>query len=379
MGEVHDQTRPARSPIPRPGQPIQWFRAPVLNGNKNYSISIAAGRPMLFLFFGSAADPRARAALNLALGQTELFDDAHCCFYGVTVDPSDESEGRIVPRIPGIRYFTDYSRELSEMFGAIDRSDPGHYIPHWIVLDRQLRVAGRYRLDEFDRAMAVLKNLVARGAAQDSWAPVLEVPDVFEHRLCDQLVEIYRSQGGVESGFMRDIDGKTVHVIDHGHKQRCDLVLTDPELCRRLQSRIYERVLPMIQRAFQYEVTRMERYIVACYDAESGGHFRPHRDNTTRGTAHRRFAVTINLNTGEYEGGRLVFPEYGQRSYLAPKGGAIVFSCSLLHQALPVTSGQRFAFLPFLYDEAAAEIRVENNSFLGEGVTQYRIAAQNRS
>lgn len=120
----------------------------------------------------------------------------------------------------------------------------------------------------------------------------------------------------------------------------------------------------------------MERYIVACYDAESGGHFRPHRDNTTKGTAHRRFAVTINLNTGEYDGGQLMFPEYGQRSYLAPKGGAIVFSCSLLHQALPVTRGQRFAFLPFLYDEAAAQIRLANNDFLGEGVGQYRVGAQ---
>lgn len=364
------QTQLARSPIPKPGQPIDWFRAPVLHGNSNYSISIVAGRPMLFLFFGSAADPRVKAALDLALGQADIFDDVRSCFFGVTVDPSDESEARIAPRIPGIRHFTDYNCELSWMFGAIDRSEPGHYIPHWLVIDRQLRLVGRYHLDEFGRAMAVLRSLIARGQ-EDSWAPVLEVPDVLEHSLCDQLVNLYRSEGGVESGFMRDVDGKTVHVIDHGHKQRCDLAIADPELRRKLLGRVYERVLPMIQRAFQFEVTRMERYIIACYDAESGGHFRPHRDNTTKGTAHRRFAVTINLNTGEYDGGQLLFPEYGQRQYLAPKGGAIVFSCSLLHQAQPVTRGQRFAFLPFLYDEAAAAIRLANNDFLGEGVSQY--------
>ena len=96
------------------------------------------------------------------------------------------------------------------------------------------------------------------------------------------------------------------------------------------------------------------------------GHFRPHRDNTTFGTAHRRFAVTINLNAEEYEGGNLCFPEFGQRTYRAPTGGAIVFSCSLLHEALPVTSGKRYAFLPFLYDEAGKKIRDANLGKLAE-------------
>jgi hypothetical protein len=45
----------------------------------------------------------------------------------------------------------------------------------------------------------------------------------------------------------------------------------------------------------------------------------------------------------------------------------VVFSCSLLHQALPVTKGERFAFLPFLYDDAAAKIREENLKYLGAG------------
>ena len=38
----------------------------------------------------------------------------------------------------------------------------------------------------------------------------------------------------------------------------------------------------------------------------------------------------------------------------------IVFSCSLLHEATPVTSGRRYAFLPFLYDEAARKVRDAN-------------------
>jgi predicted 2-oxoglutarate/Fe(II)-dependent dioxygenase YbiX len=48
-----------------------------------------------------------------------------------------------------------------------------------------------------------------------------------------------------------------------------------------------------------------------------------------------------------------------------PAGGAVVFSCSLLHEATPVTRGKRYVFLPFLYDDAAARIREDNLRFLG--------------
>jgi hypothetical protein len=42
----------------------------------------------------------------------------------------------------------------------------------------------------------------------------------------------------------------------------------------------------------------------------------------------------------------------------------VVFSCSLLHEAMPVTRGKRYMFLPFLYDEAGARVRAENRKFI---------------
>src|SRR6201999_1380644 len=117
---------------------------------------------------------------------------------------------------------------------------------------------------------------------------------------------------------------------------------------------------PAILKVHQFKATRMERYIVSCYAAEDGGHFRPHRDNTTKGTAHRRFAVTINLNAEDYDGGDLRFPEYGEGRYRAPTGGAVVFACSVLHEACPVTRGRRYAFLPFLFDAAGETLRLAN-------------------
>ena len=163
-----------------------------------------------------------------------------------------------------------------------------------------------------------------------------------------------RTQGGEDSGYMVERDGKTVGVLDYDHKRRFDCLIEDPRTCRpRIRARIARRLAPEIRKAFQFEVTRIERYIIACYEAATGGHFAAHRDNTTPGTAHRRFAVTINLND-DFEGGDLWFPEFGPRRYRPPAGGAVVFSCSLLHEATPVTQGTRYAVLPFLYDDAAA-------------------------
>ena len=45
--------------------------------------------------------------------------------------------------------------------------------------------------------------------------------------------------------------------------------------------------------------------------------------------------------------------------------GATVFCCSLLHEATPVTKGVRYAFVPFLYDEAGAHLRRANLSLVG--------------
>jgi predicted 2-oxoglutarate/Fe(II)-dependent dioxygenase YbiX len=196
---------------------------------------------------------------------------------------------------------------------------------------------------------------------------VLTVPYLFEPAFCRRLIDYYNKVGGEESGFMQSLpDGRTVGALDHAHKRRKDATIEDDELRLAMKARIERRLVPEIKKAFQFNATRIERYIVACYDAGEGGYFRAHRDNTTKGTAHRRFAVTINLNADEFEGGELRFPEYDRHSYRAPTGGAVVFSCSLLHEALPVTKGTRYCTLPFLYDEEGAKIREQNLSYFAD-------------
>jgi predicted 2-oxoglutarate/Fe(II)-dependent dioxygenase YbiX len=203
-------------------------------------------------------------------------------------------------------------------------------------------------------------------------APVLIVPRVFDFPLCETLIKFYEKLGGEESGFLFDVKGQTTRVVDHRLKRRSDLAVAHPQLREAIRSQIVRRLVPAIGQFFQFNATRMDRYIVACYDSAVGGHFYRHRDNVNIGAQHRRFAVTINLNR-DYQGCDMVLPEFGRRAYRAPVGGAMVFSCGALHQVTPVTSGRRYAFLAFLYGEADAALRESNNARLHQTAAQYAV------
>ncbi|MDB5678015.1 2OG-Fe(II) oxygenase [Sphingomonas bacterium] len=359
-----------------PGEPAPWFHAKALDGNPRFAFHTVAGRPVMMLFHASGAHPAGAAALATVAAHRDLFDDVQASLFGVSVDPSDISDRRIAQQLPGIRWFIDDDHAISKAYHAtVAKDGKTGYRPHWLVLDRMLRVIGSYPIDNGEAAMAALRDLIA-SPDEPANAPVLIAPRVFEPVFCRTLIEAYDRDGGQESGFMRDVDGVTVEQFDHDHKRRSDYLVTDPELQRAIHARLKRLLAPAIQRAFQFEVTRVERLLVACYDSEAGGgHFRAHRDNTTNGTAHRRFACTINLNADDYEGGDLCFPEFGPRTYRAPTGGAVIFSCSLLHEARPVTKGKRYAFLPFFYDEAAAQLRERNLSMVAPELQHYRAGA----
>ncbi|WP_395015978.1 2OG-Fe(II) oxygenase [Dongia sp.] len=351
-----------------PGDPAPVFRAPS-NINPDFDFSTAAGRYLVLSFLGPLEGGAAKTRFDAFLGGAAIFTNPDCYFFGLVAGKADDGEPALRQQRPGMDMFWD-DGTVAHKYGAV--------APVSFLIGLDLRVlAVVAEPDPVQHAAAlydILKRLPQIGPHRPGipLAPVLMLPSVFEPSFCRRLIEGYEIGGAEESGFMRERDGKTVMVIDHKHKRRSDWTINDEALKEAARARILRRVIPEIQKAFQFRITRMERYIVACYDAAVGGYFQAHRDNTTKGTAHRRFAVTVNLNSDEYEGGELTFPEYGRTIFKPPVGGAVVFSCSLLHRALPVTKGKRYAFLPFLYDDAAAKIREANNAYLGDNVQQYK-------
>jgi len=360
-----------------PGDPAPWFTQRS-SRNPAYCFDTVAGRYVVLCFMASSTEPRSQRALQAVLAERHRFDDERACFFGVTLDPADAAPGRLTEQLPGVRFIFDFDWAVGRLYGAVPADGgpgDGPVAAHrfWLVLDPNLRVMARFGFGIGDDggAMAVLDYLSRlpppeRSTGMETPPPVLVVPDVFDKGFCNRLVTLHDAAGGIESGFMRDVDGKTTLLHDPGHKRRRDWTVDDAALKSQVKARLARCVAPEIRKVHHFEATRVERYLVACYDAEAGGHFRPHRDNTTKGTAHRRFAVSINLND-DFDGGELSFPEYSPRGFKAPAGAAVVFSGSLLHAVSKVTAGRRYAFLPFLYDEAAAAQREANIGFLPGG------------
>jgi predicted 2-oxoglutarate/Fe(II)-dependent dioxygenase YbiX/peroxiredoxin len=356
-----------------PGDPAPHF-AVESSVNPDFHIDTVAGRYIVLCFLASSKVPFSARLLEAVDARRERFNGTDLVFFGVSVDPDDRD--RLKQRHSGIVYFWDADLAVSRKYGAVAANpDPvgtapsptgrSEYRAHTLVLDHALRILAVVDFHgepdaHLNQVMAFVEGLPPLDSLATA-APVLTVPYVFEPELCLRLIDYYEARGGRESGFMRDVGGKTVELMDPAHKRRRDCEVQDEALIRATHQRLSRRVIPAIHQAFQFHVTRIERTMVARYDAEDGGHFKAHRDNTTLGTAHRRFAVTLNLNAEDFEGGELWFPEFGRRKYKAPTGGAVVFSCSLLHEATRVTRGRRYAFLPFLYDDAAARIRERNS------------------
>lgn len=188
-------------------------------------------------------------------------------------------------------------------------------------------------------------------------APVLLIPDVLTGDQCERLIAFWENTERTE-GVVASATGDAAGVKRES-KRRQDAFIPDGHpLVQEISAAVAARVGPEVLKAFQFRIEVMEGLRIGCYDAADQGFFRAHRDNTAPSTRHRRFAMSLNLNTGAYDGGALRFPEYGPALYVPPRGAAAIFSCALLHEALPVTRGRRFGLFSFFCSEADERARI---------------------
>ena len=295
----------------------------------------AGGRPTAVVFCDAESD---RRLVDLAGRLAVREDVALCC-----VAP-DGAAG-----VADIPMWSDHDGVVAEAYGVTPRELTA------VVLDPNLRVVGVVVGDGFvDRVVELLAGAAYHDRPVEvvAQAPVLVLPRVLDAAWRDRLIRVWESEGGAETGVERAGND----VPDANVKRRRDHTVDDHELLRELTSMIGRRVFPEVGKAFAYRPTRFEGFKIACYDAATGGFFRPHRDNLTPSTAHRVFALTLNLND-DYDGGQLRFPEYGNQHYRPEAGAALVFSCAHLHEVLDVTAGRRFVLLSFLYTAAGGDHR----------------------
>ncbi|MEO6862602.1 MAG: redoxin domain-containing protein [Microcoleus sp.] len=372
-------------PILQIGDPAPWFSIAASN-NPLFDFSMAGGRRVVLFFFASAAFEQIQAILKSFQELSVEFQSLQVPLLGVSVDATDKEQNRRTTIAPSFIFFWDFDKKISQQYGVCREVEQNgvvrvHYAPQTFVLNENLQVINILPMGESDQhAQQVLHFIKTLTQIEEPrpittrHAPVLVIPNVFDASFCRSLIDMYNADGGSTSGFMREIDGKTVGIHDDNFKKRRDFYIKDEHLLRQLNTIILRRVIPEVEKAFQFKITRFERYLIACYDAQSGGYFQAHRDNTSQGTLHRRFAMTLNLNVGEYRGGFLRFPEYAPHGYKGDSGTAIIFSCSLLHEATRMISGQRFALLSFFYGDEDALVRNANVKCIVDRPLDSRIA-----
>ena len=220
-----------------------------------------------------------------------------------------------------------------------------------IVLDPNQRVATTFDTRALLAATeaiggiadGVRTNIGADIALRLPMAPVLVLPRVFEPDFCTQLIRLWGKGDHQDSG----VSSRYGNVNLSHLKRTEDYTIVEPMLLKGVSDRLAYRIGPELAKAFAYDREfTFDSHVVLSYSAEGKHFFGAHRDNGAPTTANRSFAVSLNLND-DYEGGELAFPEYAGTRVSAPLGAAAVFSCSLLHVALPVTRGRRFVLTTF--------------------------------
>jgi peroxiredoxin len=350
-----------------PGDPVPWLVVRRIGGGL-FPFAAMAGKPVVITYLVSAAHPAAAQLVASFDAHGELFDAERALHLVVTCDPTDEREGRLAGRVHGRAVVFDHDLRLARALGLVRvaaGSELGLQATSF-VLDADLRVVAAIPVTGVDHVDRVLPHVRPHDGVGDcvmsDIAPVLVLPRVFEPELSRALIRYYDEGVPDPSGVVVNRpDGTGQVVVDASRKVRHDMTIRDRQLGLAVRDRIERRIAPAMRKAFQFQVAHVERFVVACYLASDRGWFAPHRDNQGKMTAHRKFACSLNLDAEAYDGGDLWFPEFGARRYRAPSGGAVLFSCSLLHAVDPVTRGRRYCVLPFLYDEDGMRIRQSNH------------------
>ncbi|MFN8559904.1 MAG: 2OG-Fe(II) oxygenase [Dehalococcoidia bacterium] len=352
-----DNARAAAGPGPaRPleaGDPAPHVQALDERGEHAYSnADLVTGRPLLLLFCPSGGDGPT-ALLTTFRDHGVAFAALDTTIQAVSRLPLEANRALHAGLGLPFTLLTDASGDIFRTYGAGDAPqavilDPGHR------LARILRAAAPAALAE--ASLAYLRQAFpVRGTRVQAQAPILLLPRVLTEADCARLVDLHQRPVNVwaTDGFRSEGHTKEQgdFKVDHAgvYGQLTEYVVRDPALQQFLDQRFNRRVAPEMRKAFQTGVSQREHYRIARYDSASGGVLHPHRDNSTKETAHRRFTMTINLNAGDYEGGALRFREYGDHFYEVERGTAVVWSATLLHEVMPVTKGARFVLGVHMY------------------------------
>jgi peroxiredoxin/predicted 2-oxoglutarate/Fe(II)-dependent dioxygenase YbiX len=349
------------------GDLLPPFEAMTADGRPiNLDGDALAGRPRLLVFVRDAEAPAVEAALQRLTAWADHLAHLDCrVFVALPLPPASAKAKAAALGLPFTILCDPDLKAARALTPAVLQASGPPLASLLLRPGRQVQaVLGAETEDHGDVACAYVEKLAPERAWQvqtGQQAPVLLLPDAFSPADCQRLLTVFAMQGNefVEPG--HGIKGRTadykMRIPDYGRNDRVDHWVINQDTTQFIAQRLFARVAPVVQRAFQYKLSRYERFRIGRYEASDDakgiiGAAHGHRDNVEPQVAHRRFACSVNLNAEAHEGGGLVFPEFSGTEYAPRTGEALVFSSSLLHQVMPVRQGTRFTLLSFLFGES---------------------------
>lgn len=327
-----------------PGDRAPNFIVGDTGGRRRMFYAEASGRPIVLCIARSAQDPRGDALLRSIEVVRPKLEAAGCDVFALTADEPAVTESRNEP----FRIFADARDSVVSGYLSAEGNEPASV--RTLLLDGNQRVLAVVDADDPQEhgaltlaSLSLLPVIPPARVVRGSSPPVLMLPNVLAPEDCEGLIRLW-NEGGHEEG---SVSGRYGNAVAEDKKRSLDHIVTEPEMQRTLSEKLARRIGPELQKTFCYFSSFFfDAHVILSYGADRDDFFKPHRDNLTPGSQDRRFAMSLNLN-GDYEGGELWFPEYGPDLYKPEPGTACVFSCSLLHEALPVTAGRRWVLTTF--------------------------------
>jgi len=340
-------------PMLEPGDCIPLFIAPDSSG-KSRAVELHGGKVCLIAFLPARqagyTDPFFRA-LHQQLQQLDQKDFWQIFILDGTAEELAALREEI--RVPH-QLWADPDRAIARSFGLAENIPAAYVVsPNLRIEQRHAAMAPSALAEASAAACKVAMERYSGKHAQPrvitETAPVLIVPDVFSPEFCAKCMHAFRTG----KTFDGTVGAEDKRAYRPDSKVRTDYIVGG-QLLEEIDDRLSRSFYPEVKKVFGFEVTNRELYKIGLYSGEKKGFFRAHRDNFEAPLGYRRVATTIHLNDA-YEGGGVRFPEYGGDVYRPKAGSAIAFSCGTLHEAMPVTAGERMVVVGFFHgaeDEA---------------------------
>lgn len=340
------------------GDPLPWFTGVQFDGQA-FSFQKCGGRCNVLFFLGSFQDIKGKKLLE-HINQSEFWKKPEINPILVSSDRQDGLWLKTLDLGNHITLIEDIDTAISAKFGAVENDNIPlsrqrlQYKRYCLVTDTLLRALNVVSLADplscIAAVEALLKPILVDSKSQaliTTAAPILQLSRVLESRLCQQLKNAHLLQ---EKNTQQALSSFRLKSSEYSIRE---YPVRDEHLREQIKKLLVKRIFPEMVKCFHFKPTHLEYLTTEKLETTE----QAPRANISTLTAHRQFSLLVNIAEDEQQSQSVVFPEFGQHSYVLAPGGALVYSSGLLYTPIVAQGSSMLVFKLFMFDEVGAKTK----------------------